>query len=307
MFDRFFGSQGKQRQSARSARRRKRYSASIEFLEKREVPATFTPGDLVVLQAGDGSNVYTSAAPLYLNEINPTSKAIVQQVLVPNSETVGGSGNQPVTLDIGTTAKSGKGTNGNGVGLLHTTFDSSGLTFTGNDANPNHGTFSTDNRVLASVGTDPVGLNAINTTTYGQFSGGDDTRGTVGDSPTGPFYEFGHTANGGLRYISGLTTGGSTVGTEVDTTTTKNNVREADHRLQRRGLLRQCQEPAPAGNLCRLQRRQHGPGLPAHQLRHRSPDRDGPWLNRQHQSQRALCRGHERQWRPGRRRSAVLC
>ncbi len=179
-------------------------------------PNSFTPGNLVVLQVNDGTTTYASDGPVYLREIT-TSGTTVQTVPVPNNQSPGtGTGNQPLTLDTGTTSNA----NGNGVGILSRSLDSSVLTFAGNDANVNTGSISTGpastNRVLAQVGVNPT---TLNTTTYGPISQGDDIRGVVEANST-TLYSFGHTTNGGLRYVNGLTTGGGTTGIMVSGTET---------------------------------------------------------------------------------------
>ncbi len=189
-------------------------------------PMPFTPGNLVLLEVNNDGNAsqYTSEGPVTLVEYQTNNTAggttAVQIVPIANNEASNvGTGNQPLTLDTGTTNNK----NGNGVGILTRSFDSSVLTFAGNDDNVNGSSFSSVNRVIAQVGVNPVG--GINTTTYGPLSTGDDIRNVV-EANSGALYTAGHTPNGGLRYISGL--GNSpTTGNEVDTATTKNNVRAA--------------------------------------------------------------------------------
>ena len=48
----------------------------------------FTPGDLVILQAGNGTTDTTTGS-LFLNEIT-TSGTAVQQIAIPNNQAVGG-------------------------------------------------------------------------------------------------------------------------------------------------------------------------------------------------------------------------
>ncbi len=189
-------------------------------------PVPFTPGNLVLLEVNNDGNSsqYTSEGPVTLVEYQTNNSAAgttaVQIVPVANNEAPNvGTGNQPLTLDTGTTNNK----NGNGVGILTRSFDSSVLTFAGNDDNVNGSGFSSANRVIAQVGVNPA--NGINTTTYGPLSTGDDIRSVV-EANSGALYTAGHTPNGGLRDISGL--GNSpTTGNEVDTATTKNNVRAA--------------------------------------------------------------------------------
>src|SRR5262249_19484485 len=99
---------------------------SIELLEKREVLTDFTPGNLVILQAGDGS-AYNGTAPLFLYEYSVGGK-MVQMVALPNNEAVGGPGNQPITIDLSAAA---------GNGQLNRSYDGSVLTFGGVDSGIN--------------------------------------------------------------------------------------------------------------------------------------------------------------------------
>src|SRR5262249_55668868 len=89
-----------QKNPIRKNKESKKVRLSLEPLEERLNPGPFTPGNLVVLQAGDGVNQYVNQAPLFLNEVNPSTGANVQQKAIPNNETVGGIGNQPITLDL---------------------------------------------------------------------------------------------------------------------------------------------------------------------------------------------------------------
>ena len=189
-------------------------------------PVPFTPGNLVLLEVNNDGNTaqYQAEGPVTLAEYqtNNTAAGTTQVQIVPvlnNQSANTGTGNQPLTLNTGTVSNG----NGNGVGILTRSFDSSVLTFGGNDDNVNGTIYSSTNRVIGQVGVNPA--SGINTTTYGQFDGGDDFRGVV-EANSSTVYTFGHTANGGLRYFNGL--GNSpTIGTEVDTTATKNNVRDA--------------------------------------------------------------------------------
>src|SRR5262249_38219293 len=108
------------------------------------ISTAYTPGNLIVLQAGDttnptqtvtNGNITTSASQgnVYLDEIT-TSGTQVQQTLIPNTETVGGTGNQPLTIDLNAAP---------GNGQLNRTFDGSGLVFGGVDAGLGLGQYNT--------------------------------------------------------------------------------------------------------------------------------------------------------------------
>ena len=64
------------KRTVRKARtpQRRIFRGEIESLEKRDLLATFTGGNLVVLQAGDG-NAYTNTAPLFLDEFTTTASS----------------------------------------------------------------------------------------------------------------------------------------------------------------------------------------------------------------------------------------
>src|SRR5262249_50784088 len=79
---------------------------SVELLEKREVLNAFTPGNLVILRAGDGSS-YNGTAPLFLDEYT-VNGTVVQTANIPNKQMVGGPGNQPITIDLSAAAGNGQ-------------------------------------------------------------------------------------------------------------------------------------------------------------------------------------------------------
>jgi Bacterial Ig-like domain (group 3) len=187
----------------------------LDRLENREVPAAFAPNDLVVLRVGD-TQTYTTTAPIYLEEYAPnklaggtTALTLVQSVNI-TSQALSTPGNQVITSDLG---------NGTGVGQLNRSFDSSLLTFGGIVADPGISKVPGSanlNRVIATVGVDPVAAGSINTTTYGQFNVGDDLRAVAMYDST-HLYTVGKGAAGtaGTRYFGGL--GGSPVtGTVVN-------------------------------------------------------------------------------------------
>jgi hypothetical protein len=180
----------------------------VELLERREMLTAFTPGNLIVLRAGDGTS-YNATAPLYLDEYT-TSGSFVQTVNIPNSQQVGGPGNQPITMDLSAAA---------GNGQLNRSYDGSSLTFCGLDAHTNvassTATGSAD-RVLAVAGKDPSAN--LDTTTHGQFYVGDDCRGGVAEGAAGPVWAVGHpnqaggAVSQGVHYFPAL---GPSIGTQV--------------------------------------------------------------------------------------------
>jgi hypothetical protein len=183
-------------------RQRKRANLFVEQLEVREVLTAFTPGNLVILQSGD-SGQYSTQGPVYLDEFPTTvGGAQVQQAAIGNTATVGGTGNQPLTIDLTAAA---------GNGQLNRTYDGAGLVFGGVDSGLNNGGYTlpltptgSANRVIAVVGNDPAAAGFLNTTTYGPFYVGDDNRGGVADSLTGPVYSFGHPNQAGGAVSQGV-------------------------------------------------------------------------------------------------------
>ncbi len=192
------------------------------------VPTTsLTAGDLLLLQTGNNNvsgTKYNNEAPVSLQEITPTDATpntnLQENVPIPDNTTIGGSGNQPLSLDLATTLNK----NGTGVGQLQRSFNSSVVSFGGNDEQLDDGKFSTANRDIGVVGVNPTAAGGIDTTTYGVFAPGDDNRGAV-EANSSTLYDFNHTS--GLDYLNG--TGNSpTNGTEVDTSAgTASNIRDA--------------------------------------------------------------------------------
>jgi len=260
-------------------------------------PGPLTPGNLVVLQAGDGNN-YNSQGPLYLDEINATTGATVQQDAIPavgaatittagesgttvtistgnapgltgngfttgeqiaiaglspsgydgtftitttgtNSftytaasglgtatftsatATPGQVGNQPITIDLSAAA---------GNGQLTRSYDGSAISFNGIDSTINNGGLTSpatpagqSNRVVGILsGGNPSLTSSYNTTTSGGFYVGDDNRGSVAESPTGPIYTAGHPNQAGGAVSQGVhefDTTGPSIGTQVSAST----------------------------------------------------------------------------------------
>jgi hypothetical protein len=201
LFNRLFSGSRKARKN-RPSQYRRPLRPAVELLEQRELLAAFTPGNLVVLQAGD-TNQYNTQGALYLNEYPTTvGGAMVQQAAIPATGTVGGTGNQPITIDLTAAA---------GNGELNRTADGAGLVFGGVDSTVNNGGLTlpqtptgTSNRVIAVVGSDPAASNFVNTTTYGPFYIGDDNRGGIALSLTGPVYSFGHPNQAGGAVSQGV-------------------------------------------------------------------------------------------------------
>jgi hypothetical protein len=68
---------------------------SLERLEKRELPAAFIAGDIVVSRVGTGTALTSNATETFLDEYNPTTMALVQSIALPtaagNALTEGGT------------------------------------------------------------------------------------------------------------------------------------------------------------------------------------------------------------------------
>ena len=179
-------------------------------------PGPFTPGNLVILQAGDGVNQYTNQGPLFLNEVDPTTGSYVQQVAIPTTAGVGNPNNVPITIDLSAAA---------GNGQLLRSYDGSALTFDGIDSTVNNGGLTgsatptgQDNRVVAVLTGNPTVAANLNTTISGPFYVGDDNRGSVAESPTGPIYAAGHPNQAGGAVSQGVhefDTEGPSIGTQV--------------------------------------------------------------------------------------------
>jgi hypothetical protein len=195
-----------QRQAKHPARRKP--GLCLEPLEKREVLTAFAPGDLIILRVGDGPG-YNGTAPLFLDEYTPAG-ALVQSVAVPFNQTVGGPGNQPLTIDLSAAA---------GNGQLNRSYDGSVLTFGGLDSGIGSitATGSAD-RAIAIAGNDPAAANFLDTTTHGQFYVGDDNRGAIAESANGPIWAVGHPNQAGGAVSQGVhyfPTSGPSFGTQV--------------------------------------------------------------------------------------------
>jgi hypothetical protein len=188
---------------------RRKPALSVELLEKREVLTAFTPGNLIILRAGDGG-LYSGTAPLFLDEYNIASGTVVQTVAIPNNQLVGGPGNQPITIDLSAAA---------GNGQLNRSYDGSVLTFGGLDSGINSTTATgSADRVLAMAGNDPAASGFLDVTTHGQFYVGDDNRGGIAESASGPIWAVGHPNQAGGAVSQGVhyfPTTGPSIGTQV--------------------------------------------------------------------------------------------
>jgi hypothetical protein len=170
--------------------------------------STFRPGNLVILRAGDGA-AYNGTAPLFLDEYT-TGGSLVQTVAIPFNQEVGGPGNQPITIDLSAAA---------GNGQLNRSYDGSILTFGGVDSATDSRTATgSADRVIAIAGNDPKAKSFLDTTTHGQFYVGDDNRGAVAESATGPIWSVGHPNQAGGAVSQGVhyfPSPGPSIGTQV--------------------------------------------------------------------------------------------
>ncbi len=142
--------------------------------------------------------------------------------------TPGQVGNQPITMDLSASA---------GIGQLNRSYDGSALTFDGVDSTINSGGLSggatptgSDNRDIAVVTGNANVTSNINTTTYGPFYVGDDNRGSVAESPTGPIYTAGHPNQAGGAVSQGVhefdSTDGASTGAQIgDQVSASTNIR----------------------------------------------------------------------------------
>src|SRR5262249_42207973 len=128
--------------------------------------------------------------------------------------------NQPITIDLSAAA---------GNGQLTRSYDGSALSFDGVDSTVNNGGLTSPatppaprHRVIAVLQGDPSVATNLNTTTHGAFYVGDDNRGSVAESPTGPIYTAGHPNQAGGAVSQGVhefDTEGPSIGTQVSATT----------------------------------------------------------------------------------------
>jgi hypothetical protein len=205
LFPKFFR-RSVQRKANHPARHKSRLS--VELLERRDLLTAFTPGDLIVLVSGNLTG-HDGTAPLYLAEIT-TSGHLVQAVAIPNTQPVGGPGNQPITIDLSSAA---------GNGQLNRSYDGSVLTFGGVDSGVDSTTATgSADRVIAIAGKDPAANNFLDTSTHGQFYVGDDNRGAIAESANGPIWAVGHPNQAGGAVSQGVhyfPTPGPSFGTQV--------------------------------------------------------------------------------------------
>ncbi len=185
----------------------------------------FTGGDLVLVQSGDGINVYQggTGAQIFLDEVSPSAPAAadssftpeqsldpsqlvqsnIEQVAIPPTANNNVNGNAAINIDLGQPGRTGE---------LNRSQDGSLLSFNGNDgavgvAGSGNGA---SQKTIAVVGIDPT-LNNINTTTWTTMDSGDESRGSVVTS-TGTIYSWGHQPTGGVNYFLGTGTATGNVG-----------------------------------------------------------------------------------------------
>jgi hypothetical protein len=178
----------------------------------------FTPGDLVVVRVGDGSSLSGVTAPVFLDEFNPSSGALVQSVAMPI--TASGS-NRAFTLGGTNTTE----------GCLTRSIDGRYLSLAGYDANtgatagastPTAFSGGTTDRVVARV---DVNASIDTTTVLTNAYSGNSVRSaaTVDGSQfwvSGTSRTSGAGANTGGVYLISF---GATTGTQL--TTTPNDTR----------------------------------------------------------------------------------
>src|SRR5262245_21110772 len=89
--------------SAARPARRKPVRLSIQNLEPRDVPAAFTPGDVVIYRVGDGASaLVNTGVAVFLDEYSP-SGTLVQSVAMPTTA----SGTQKQLISGGTATAEG--------------------------------------------------------------------------------------------------------------------------------------------------------------------------------------------------------
>jgi Bacterial Ig domain len=130
----------------------------IETLEVRDVPAAFTPGDIVVERVGDGSAALSSAATaVFLDEYSPTG-TLVQTIPLPTSD----SGSNHIVTDSGSATSEGILTlSGDGQYLMAVGYDAA----VGTASVVGTSSASTA-RVMARIGFDGVIDSSTTTTSF---------------------------------------------------------------------------------------------------------------------------------------------
>ena len=164
-------------------------------------------------------NTFTVASVL-----SPTQFTITQNlpaITSPLTSAVITPPNQPLTISLNQPIS---------VGQLNRSYDGSALTLAGVDSTADATTtsptpLSTDGRDLAVISGNPNIPSDINTSTYGAWNGGDDTRTAIAETAYGPIYEVGHNqdVSGFPAYVGvhEFSTEGSgpTLGTQVSAST----------------------------------------------------------------------------------------
>jgi hypothetical protein len=185
----------------------RKFGLQLEHLESRDVPAAFTPGNLVIYQVGDGSAALSNASTAaFLVEIQPSGTLAGNTIALPTAD----SGANQTLTNSGTASSEGALTlSGNGQFLTFGGYDVvPGTQFSGGSIvnSPTTGTGA----VLRVIGrADSNGVIDTSTTTTA-FSA-NNIRGAVSNDGT-QFWAVG--ANSGVIYN---TLGGSGAGTAVAT------------------------------------------------------------------------------------------
>ena len=176
----------------------------LEQLERRDLLAAFTPGNLVVYRVGDGSATLTSTATaVFLDEYTPGG-TLVQSIAMPTSV----SGSQLRLTASGTATSEG--------GITRSA-DGRFLLVTGYDANPGTASIASTNSATVArvVGVVDVAGN-INTSTSTTSFSGNNIRSAISSNGTDIWMAG---ANTGVVYTQ---LGGSGAGTVVSSTNTNN-------------------------------------------------------------------------------------
>lgn len=223
-----------------SAPRRSARKLSIENLERREVPAAFTPGNLVIVRIGTGAAALSgAAADVFLDEYAPTGGSPVQSIAMPIADN---GANQILTMSGSSTSDGHLTRSTNGEFLVLTGYDAApgtaSVTATTSTVAPRvigrvaaNGTIDTTTTTTSFSATNIRSAATVDGTAFWTVGGNTGVvYQTLGGSGAGTIVSSNPTNNrtvgifGGQLYVgsgSGTNTfrGVSTVGTGLPTTT----------------------------------------------------------------------------------------
>jgi hypothetical protein len=180
----------------------------IEILEARVVLTSFIAGDLVVVRTGTGTALTSAAAPVFLDQYNPTTGAFDGTVVtMPTAE----NGSQKI-LTLGGSAAS--------EGQMNLSPDGKYLALVGYDAtvgtaSPSAQTAAVINRVVGVIGASGT---VDTSTALTDFANANNARSAITSNGTNIYVVGADSSTGGIKF----TTLGSTTSTDLSGTALKN-------------------------------------------------------------------------------------